>query len=93
MFSTELSYTLEAAYREASTRKHAYFCVEHVLYALLFNEKAIDILEACGADILEIKSDLEGFFDNFVEKIPEETGHISHEAIDEGGPIHTPAVQ
>ena len=30
---------MEAAYREALTRKHAFFCVEHLLYALLFDDE------------------------------------------------------
>ena len=41
MFSTELGYTLEAAYREATNRQHAFFCLEHLLYALLFDDQII----------------------------------------------------
>ena len=43
MFSTELGYTLEAAFREASQRGHAYFCLEHLLYALLFDDQIEEI--------------------------------------------------
>ena len=44
MFSTELSYALEAAYREASNRKHTFFCVEHILFALLFESEQFHLL-------------------------------------------------
>jgi len=86
MFSTELGYTLEAAFREASLRGHAYFCLEHLLYALIFDPKIEEILEACGADRQELKSDLEDFFDKHIEKVAEgET--------EKAEPEQTPAVQ
>lgn len=85
MFSTELSYTLEAAYREATNRRHAFFCVEHLLYALLFDRNVSHILENCGADVSTLKKDLEQFFDSHVEKIGDSD--------DEDGPLQTPAVQ
>ncbi len=83
MFSTQLGMTLEAAFREASSRQHAYFCLEHLLYALLFDEDIIDIIESCGGDISLLKRDLESFFDEFLEK--------SHPQ--EAEPVQTPAVQ
>lgn len=83
MFSTELSYTLEAAFREAQTRRHAFFCVEHLLFALLFDERVIEIIEACGGDIPSLKRDLEGFFKLDVEAMQP----------DEVEPEQTPALQ
>ena len=67
MFSTALSYTLEAAYREAANRRHAYFCVEHLLYALLFDEEITEIINGCGGSVPDIKRDLEDFFDKHVK--------------------------
>lgn len=93
LFSTELSYTLEAAYKEASTRQHAYFCVEHVLYALLFDRQVIKIIEHCGGNVKELKSDLENYFDRYIEKVPVDLESSKHPAVEEGGPVHTPAVQ
>lgn len=68
MFSTELTYTLEAAYREAVERKHAYFCVEHVLYALIFDDEVKEIIENCGGDSNALRKDLEQFFEQNIEK-------------------------
>ena len=44
MLSTELAYALEAAFREAEQRKHAFFCLEHLLFALLFDPTIKSIL-------------------------------------------------
>ena len=95
MFSTELGFTLEAAYREALTRKHAYFCLEHVLFALLFDERVIEILSACGADLAQLKNQLEEYFKDQIEKLPETSGPKEGEPSGERGdnsPIQTPAI-
>lgn len=83
MFSTELGYTLEAAFREASSRHHAYFCLEHLLFALLHDDHIEEIVLACGGDIRVLKQDLEYFFDSEVEKIRDDSGE----------PSQTPSVQ
>ena len=88
MFSTELSYTLEAAYREAARRKHAFFCLEHLLYALLFDEEILDVITSCGGNPEKIKQDLEDFFEKHVEKVGQRSTGDGEE-----GPIQTPAVQ
>ncbi|RMG45148.1 MAG: ATP-dependent Clp protease ATP-binding subunit ClpA [Candidatus Dadabacteria bacterium] len=86
MFSVELGYTLEAAYREAVSRGHEFFCVEHLLYALLFDEQIIDVIKNCGGSVKKLREDLEGFFDNEMEK-------VSSDKLAETGPVQTPAVQ
>lgn len=88
MFSTELGLTLEAAFREASTRRHTFFCLEHLLYALSFDDQIIDILEHVGAKIPTLRKELELFFDESVEVIPMHAAEgVSTE------PTQTPAVQ
>lgn len=88
MFSTELGYTLEAAYREAAQRGHAFFCLEHLLYAFLFDEQAAEVIKRCGGDIALLKEDLEHFLLHQIEK-NEEKG----EGQEDPGPVQTPAVQ
>ncbi|RIL06839.1 MAG: ATP-dependent Clp protease ATP-binding subunit ClpA, partial [Proteobacteria bacterium] len=70
MFSTELGFTLEAAFREALNRRHRYFCIEHVLYAFCFDDGIIEVLTNTSVDIHGLKRDLENFFDREVEKFP-----------------------
>jgi ATP-dependent Clp protease ATP-binding subunit ClpA len=88
MFSTELGLTLEAAFREASSRRHAFFCLEHLLYALTFDEHVMRILQSAGADLALLRKDLEAFFDKHVEVVPigGAKGQVSE-------PAQTPAVQ
>lgn len=88
MFSTELGLTLEAAFREASTRRHAFFCLEHLLYALSYDDQIIEILEHVGVKIPTLRKELEQFFDESVEVIPIHAAEgVSAE------PTQTPAVQ
>lgn len=68
MFSNSLSYTLQAAVREASTREHQFLCVEHIFYALLHDQRIIEIIEACGGDVEELKHELLGYLERFMEK-------------------------
>lgn len=88
MFSTELGLTLEAAFREASSRRHAFFCLEHLLYALSFDEQVMDILNHVGADLSLLRKDLELFFDKHVEVIP-----LKNTKVPASEPAQTPAVQ
>jgi len=88
MFSTELGLTLEAAFREASSRRHAFFCLEHLLYALTFDEQVMEILNHVGADLSLLRKDLETFFDKHVEVIPLKTSKVPA-----AEPAQTPAVQ
>jgi ATP-dependent Clp protease ATP-binding subunit ClpA len=82
MFSTELGFTLEAAFREASTRRHAYFSLEHILYAFLFEDSIKSLLDWCKIDIEELKRKLESWFQ-----------HCELLSPDEAEPVQTPAVQ
>ena len=54
MLSRELEITLNQAFKEAKERAHEYITVEHLLFALLKNASALDVLLACGADVNQI---------------------------------------
>lgn len=66
-FTPELTLALEAAYREALTRKHSLLCVEHLLLAILYDDKIRDIVGAFGAKSSELTPGLEKFFDALEE--------------------------
>jgi len=68
--SRELQMTLQAAYREAVYRRHAYLTVEHLLFALLHDERGIEILRHSGAHVEALKAGLERFFADDLEKVP-----------------------
>ena len=92
MFSAELGYTLEAAYREAVVRKNAYFCIEHLMYALLFDDTVSNILRHVGANLKELKSQLDVYLNESIEKsdsvAQEDSGDLQ-----EVDPVQTPAVK
>ncbi len=46
--SRELQMTLQSAYREAVHRRHAYVTVEHLLFALLHDERGAEIVSNAG---------------------------------------------
>ncbi len=66
----ELHLTLQAAVREAISRRHAYVTVEHLLFALLHDERGILILRHAGGDVAALRAALERFFGDDLEKVP-----------------------
>ena len=71
MIKKELEMAFAAAVREAQKHRHEMLTVEHLLYALLYDEMGSRILITCGADIDELKTQLEGFFADKIEKLAE----------------------
>ena len=61
MLSLNLEKTLRDAYNLASTHKHEFVTLEHLLYALTDDKDALSVLNACGVDILKLKQQLELF--------------------------------
>jgi len=81
MISKELSATLGFAVREAKKRRHEYVCIEHVLYAILHDRTGMDIIENCGGDVDKLKNELEKFFADRVESIPEASEFVLQQTI------------
>ncbi len=70
MLTRELEETLSLAVDEAVGRRHEYVTLEHLLFALLEDSSARDILYNCGAKLEELAADLEEYFDTILEKMP-----------------------
>jgi ATP-dependent Clp protease ATP-binding subunit ClpA len=79
MFSPALEVVLTVAYREATSRKHTHLTLEHLLYALAHDPDGERILAACGADLPQLRKDLDRYLQERVEqftrgqKEPEQT--------------------
>jgi ATP-dependent Clp protease ATP-binding subunit ClpA len=58
---------INAAYTEARLRRHEYLTPEHILYAALNFEEVKGVLNACGANVSQLKTGMESYFE---EKIP-----------------------
>lgn len=67
-----LNRVITAAYNEARGRKHEYFTPEHVLYSMLFFDDGKDIIENCGGDVEQIKSELNRYFNEYLQVIENE---------------------
>lgn len=70
MLTRELEETLSFAVDEAVKHKHEFVTLEHLLYALLEDTAAREILFNCGAQLDELARALEEYFDNVLEKLP-----------------------
>jgi ATP-dependent Clp protease ATP-binding subunit ClpA len=68
MFSPALEIVLTVAYREATARRHTHLTLEHLLYALAHDPDGERILAACGADLPQLRRDLDKYLQESVEQ-------------------------
>ncbi len=71
-FTKELELTLQAAFREAVTRRHAYVTVEHLLFALLHDARGKEVLRHAGSDVDALKQALLRFFEQDLEHLEDD---------------------
>src|SRR4051812_17946869 len=69
MFSASLEVVLTIAYREAVSRRHAYLTLEHLLYALAHDPEGERILLGCGADLGQLRKELNDYLDTAIEQL------------------------
>src|SRR5215203_7039718 len=72
MLTRELEETLSNAVDQAVKYRHEYVTLEHLLFALLEDSSARNILFNCGANLEELARALEEYFRNTLEKMPPE---------------------
>ena len=68
-FARELETTLHNALAAASSRKHEYATLEHLLYALIDDEHASKVMVACGVDLGELKDTVAHYLDTELESL------------------------
>ena len=76
MLTKELEATLGIANNEAIKRRHEYVTLEHLLFALLSDETAAEVLMNCGADIATLRQHLEAYLSDVMEKLPDNVHQI-----------------
>ena len=81
MISKELSATLGFAVREAKKRRHEYVCIEHVLFAILYDNNGREIIEGCGGNVENLKRALEDFFVDRLESIPDGDEYVLQQTV------------
>jgi ATP-dependent Clp protease ATP-binding subunit ClpA len=70
MLSKELEVTLNQAFKSAKSKRHEFMTVEHLLLALLDDPAAIQVLQACAADLQKLRQQLVEFVDANTPVIP-----------------------
>ncbi len=69
--SPEVEIALTLAANEAARRRHEFVTVEHLLYALLFDDATARVIRNSGGDVSELKKQLERFLDEKLDQLPE----------------------
>ena len=62
-FASPLEATLHKALEAASSRRHEYATLEHLLLALIDDEHAGEVMSACGVDLGELKTTVAHYLD------------------------------
>ncbi|NRP16604.1 MULTISPECIES: ATP-dependent Clp protease ATP-binding subunit ClpA [unclassified Marinobacterium] len=71
MLNRELEDTLSQAFQSASTSRHEFLTVEHLLLALIDNRHAFEVLAACGADFDALVNQLHNFLKETTPQLPD----------------------
>ena len=71
MLSEELEQTLNVAFKEARVKRHEFMTVEHLLLALVDNPTSNNALRACGANMDQLKRELQEFLDETTPVLPD----------------------
>ncbi|WP_432822488.1 ATP-dependent Clp protease ATP-binding subunit ClpA [Trichloromonas sp.] len=81
MFNQDVQIAFSLAVREAQRRHHEYLTTEHVLYAILFEERGQEVLVNCGGDIEVLRSALEEFFAQQMEELSAEEDYVPEQTV------------
>ena len=68
-FASALESTLHKALEAASSRRHEYATLEHLLFALVDDEHASKVMQACGVDLGEIKTTVAHYLDTELDAL------------------------
>ena len=71
MLSQELEFVLNQAFIKATEKHQEFITIEHLLLALLGNPSAVDILNACGANLESLRQDIVNFIEDTSPILPE----------------------
>jgi len=71
MLSSELEYCLNEAFRAARDSRHEFLTVEHLLLSIVETSRVREILRACGADLAQLKPELQAHVTESTPRLPE----------------------
>ncbi len=70
--SPNLQIAISLALTEASRRRHEFAGLEHLLFALLYDNETVQVLQHSGADVGQLKQQIGHFLDSEIEALPED---------------------
>ncbi len=70
MIAQELEVSLHMAFVDARAARHEFITVEHLLYALLDNATAVEVLKACAVNVGDLRSLLKNFINDNTPIVP-----------------------
>jgi ATP-dependent Clp protease ATP-binding subunit ClpA len=76
MIKRELQAVLSVAVNEAIRRRHEYVTLEHLLFALLHDKTASEIVRHCGGQVDALRSELANFLKSEIESLPLSGEHL-----------------
>ncbi|MEE8585722.1 MAG: ATP-dependent Clp protease ATP-binding subunit ClpA [Acidobacteriota bacterium] len=81
MLNKSLETVLQEAFKDAQAKRHEYFSVEHLLLALIEDDYGQEILLHCGADIPELKSQVEEFLEQDLTPVGGEGEYVMEQTV------------
>src|SRR5688572_5218509 len=69
MIAKELQTTFSNAVAEATRRRHEFITLEHLLFALLDDPTAREVLVNCGGDLDMLRQELDTFLEKSFDKV------------------------
>jgi len=72
MLSPELESAIRTALDDATRRGHEFSGLEHLLLALLGDEKTADVVKHCGGNVPRLRAKIEAYLDKEVAVLPED---------------------
>ncbi len=83
MLSTELEKAIRQALEDATRRRHEFSGLEHLLLALLDDEKTADVIKHCGGSLARVRGKLERFLSDEVSAALDTKGDRDDEDSDD----------
>ena len=81
MINKELDSVISDAARFAKSRRHEYITIEHLFFALLANEYAVDILKSCKVDTDFLSDKIKVHLESVFKPMPKEIYHEPFETV------------
>ena len=79
MLTKDLQQQVMETFHEARRRRHEFVSLEHFLYVLSVDPRGKALLSSCSVDIPLLQRDLESFFDQQMETLPDSAGKYEPE--------------